>query len=75
MGRRVSRCLRLGTALLLLLATAAPAMAAEDEEDLPYFDVPVQPVQKPWRQWLFGSGFAALCLFIAFKNPHRSHLD
>ncbi|MGD8450704.1 MAG: hypothetical protein PVJ57_02700 [Phycisphaerae bacterium] len=69
-----SRFFRLAAALLvLLIVVAEPAFAQDDEP--PYVDVPVMEFTKPWLQWLFGVGFIAVCMLIAFKNPHRSHLD
>ena len=59
---------------VVLLVLAAPALA-QDDEDKPFFDVPALPPEKPWIQWLLGVGFMIGCLGIAFKNPHRTHLD
>lgn len=68
--------IRFALALAVLLFVAAlPALAAGEDEDLPYLDVPALTFTKPWVQWLIGAGFVAVCLLIAFKNPHRSHLD
>lgn len=70
---------RWGVVLAVVLAlVASPAMAQEYdpyEDDSPYFDVPVMPLKKPYLPWLTAALLAAGCLFIAFKNPHRSHLD
>lgn len=66
----------LGLALAcVLFCVAAPAFAAEEDADAPFYDVTMLELGKPWIQWLFGAAFVVLCLGIAFKNPHRSHLD
>lgn len=73
---RRSALVRLGLVLAVVLVQFAPAtLAADDDKDKPWLDVPALEWKKPVFQWLFGSGFVALCLGIAFKNPHRTHLD
>ena len=69
--------LRVGVVLALLLAfCAGPALAQNDDKaDEPWLDVPNLEWKKPWLQWVVGLAFAATCLGLAFKNPHRSHLD
>ena len=73
MQTRISRWGRFGLVCTLVLTLfAAPALGADEK---PFCDVnTVEPV-KPWLQWLVGVGFAIGCLLLAFKNPHRSHLD
>jgi hypothetical protein len=63
--------LRRAAALLLTLTTALPALA----EDQPYSDVPLTEVSGPYIQWIFLALFTVLTLLVAFKNPHRTHLD
>lgn len=61
-------------AFLALLCFALPAFAQDDEEK-PFYDVPMKQESKPYIQWVVGVLFIAACLGIAFKNPARSHLD
>ena len=68
----VRRILALG---LLAIFFALPVLAQQSEEDKPWFDVPTLELQKPYIQWIFGMLFVAVSLLIAFKNPHRTHLD
>ena len=69
--------LRAATTLtFVLLLLAAPALAQNaDDDDGPWYGVPSLPHRKPWVQWVVGTAIAAACLGLAFKNPHRSHLD
>ncbi|MFH1748124.1 MAG: hypothetical protein ABIG44_13895 [Planctomycetota bacterium] len=61
---------------MLLICCAAPGFAQQDDKVLPPpYDVPTMEHNKPWLQWLAGTLLAGLTLAIAFKNPHRSHLD
>ncbi len=74
----IPRWVRLAiTITMVLLITAGPALAADDDEDKPWFDPAVGRLtaEKPWLQWLVGVGFLVGVAAIAFKNPHRSHLD
>ena len=55
------------------IALALPALAQEEEK--PWNYVPVLESEKPVFQWLAAVLFMVGCVAIAFKNPHRSHLD
>jgi hypothetical protein len=77
MNRRFRRLLTgaLGS-LALVSVVAAPPALAQDDDDAPYFDVsPTLAPVSPWKQWVAAGLFAAGVLAIAFKNPHRTHLD
>jgi hypothetical protein len=54
-----------------------PARAAEDDAEKPFEEPGIVFMQRrdPYVAWIAGALMACACLFIAFKNPHRSHLD
>ncbi len=61
---------------LVVMCLAVPALAQQsDDADKPWLDVPALEFHKPYIQWIVGTLFVAGCLLVAFKNPHRSHLD
>ncbi len=64
-------------ATLLSLAFFAIPARAEADPDLPFTEpgVTYREFQKPYIPWLAGTLIIAACLLVAFKNPHRSHLD
>jgi len=69
---------RIRNALLAcaVLCVAAPAVAqTKDDERLPPYDVQGLKHKKIWVPWVFAFLFAAGCVAVSFKNPHRSHLD
>jgi hypothetical protein len=77
MRLRLSKLARLGAAALTALALfAAPALAQEKEEK-PFEEpgIAFLPRSDPYIQWIAGTVIVAACLFVAFKNPHRTHLD
>ena len=73
-GRSGWICLGLAAGFLLLIC-AVPALAQSTSSDEKWIDVTHLPWNKPWLQWLLATLFAVMCLLVAFKNPHRSHLD
>lgn len=76
MLRRILLKLNLHAAtLLLFLFTAVPALAQEEEKPWVEPGLTMLDTEKPWAQWLLGFFFIVVCAGIAFKNPHRSHLD
>ncbi len=69
---------RLALGGLMALALAAPSARAQEEEDTgPFFEpgITYRKSERPYIQWVAGTVIIAGCLFVAFKNPHRSHLD
>lgn len=77
MRMRRRRWAHLGVLAALFLVLSAPAatLAAEREEPKPPYDVSGFPRKKVWVPWVFGFAFAGACVAIAFKNPHRTHMD
>ncbi|MCK4341260.1 MAG: hypothetical protein KAY37_05995 [Phycisphaerae bacterium] len=79
---RTANLLRLvGVAVLTLALLVTPARAEDDEEDRPFHEPGIRYKNesdyktKPYIDWGCGVLIAVACLLIAFKNPHRSHLD
>lgn len=58
-----------------LMLCASPAFAQEEEEKQPPFDVTGLKHERQWVPWVAAFLFAAAVIGIAFKNPHRTHLD
>ena len=63
-------------ALVALILLAVPARA-EDQPEKPFEEPGISYLERktPYTQWIAGGLLLAACLFVAFKNPHRSHLD
>lgn len=63
-------------ATVALLLAVAPARA-QDDDGAPFREpgISYMQYQKPYLPWVAGTLIIVACLFIAFKNPHRSHLD
>jgi hypothetical protein len=60
-------------AVFMLACFTSPALAKKgDDEKLPPYDVTGMAHSKVWVPWVFAFLFAAGCVAIAFKNPHRS---
>lgn len=77
---RVALSRRLTIAAMLAGLLIAPAALAQrtkksDEPKLPPYDVPGVKHGKQWAPWVAAFLFTGACLLVAFKNPHRSHLD
>lgn len=68
---------RMATAGLALLFAASPAFGQAKKGDPlePPWDVAPLPRERAWVQWVFAFLFVAGVAGLAFKNPHRSHLD
>lgn len=63
-------------AAVALWSLAAPAPAQKKgDEVLPPYDITGLPHEKQWVPWVFAFLFLAGAAAIAFKNPHRTHLD
>ena len=68
------RRVRASVACLVLMLSAAPALAQPDKEE-PFYDVFTKKHVRPMVPWAIGVGFMVACLLVGVKNPHRSHLD
>jgi hypothetical protein len=76
MSRRFARWVRRAAVGALALAIVSPpALAQSPDDKQPPYDVNGLPQSKQIVPWIFAFLFAALCLLVALKNPHRSHLD
>ena len=64
-------------ALTALALLACPARAAEEPADKPFEEPGIAYLERrdPYIEWIAGAVLAAACVFVAFKNPHRTHLD
>ena len=73
MKLRCNWLVRLTLVLVLMLAGLAdPAFARQDDDEkLPPYDVQGLTHTKVWVPWVFGFLFAAACIAVALKNPHR----
>ncbi len=72
------RCvIRLAVSLCYACVLAAPVLAQskKGEDRPPPWDVNGLEATRPWIPWAFAFLFAVACAAIAFKNPHRSHMD
>lgn len=59
----------------VLLWTAAPALAADEKEKPFYQGVQALEPGYNWIAWLVAFAFILATVGVAFKNPHRTHLD
>jgi hypothetical protein len=62
-------------AILSLAFVAPPALAQDDEEQPPPYDVTAIKRERQWVPWVAAFLFATAVILVAFKNPHRTHLD
>ncbi len=72
----LSRLGVVGVVLVSLLA-GSPVVRAQDQEEKPYHEPGIIFIEdrKPYIEWIAGTLIILVCLLVAFKNPHRSHLD
>jgi hypothetical protein len=79
MRRRSGKSLRSAVlvAVAVLSLLVAPARAQESEDTGPWREPGINYAEqsKPYIPWLIGALFVVGTLVLAFKNPHRSHLD
>lgn len=64
--------------LVVLLAAPAAAQYGDEDEDTGPFREPgisYKTDAKPYVPWIAGTLIILACLLVAFKNPHRTHLD
>jgi hypothetical protein len=64
-------------ALTVLALFCVPARAADEPADKPFEEPGISYVarREPYIEWIAGTLIIVACLFVAFKNPHRTHLD
>lgn len=74
LNHRNRRLMRISLLAVVMLIGTAPALAQSDAPKPP-FDVQGLKHNKVWVPWIFAFLFGAGCIAIAFKNPHRTHLD
>ena len=75
---RLRRTARWGSvALTVLVLFCVPARAAEEPADKPFEESGISYVtrRETYIEWIAGTLIILACLFVAFKNPHRTHLD
>jgi len=72
---RRGQWLRLGV-LVVLVATLGVAPAQAQDEG-PFREPGISYLEEkgPYIEWGFGALIVIACLLIAFKNPHRTHMD
>lgn len=77
MRRRPFRLLRLGVVSIIGLALLAAPAPAQEQKPPPFREpgISFKTERKPYIEWIAGVLIVMACLIIAFKNPHRSHLD
>lgn len=78
MRKRPFALARAGLAVLMTLAMlVSPAIADDDTENQPFHEpgIMYRDHSKPYIPILFACLIAGAVLLVAFKNPHRSHLD
>ncbi len=68
------RRVRASVACLVLLLSAAPALAQPKKVE-PFADVFKKKHVRPLVPWAIGVGFMVASLLVGVKNPRRSHLD
>jgi hypothetical protein len=73
MNRPMHSMLRRGVRALAALLLAVPALG--QDEPPPWTYVTELESEKQIFQWVAAVLFIVGCVAIAFKNPHRSHLD
>ena len=78
MSWRLRRIARWGSvALTVLVLFVVPARAAEEPADKPFEEPGISYITRrdPYIEWIAGTLIILACLFVACKNPHRTHLD
>lgn len=77
MRRRPFRFFRLGVVGIIGLALLTAPALAQEEKPAPFREpgISFKTEQKPYIEWIAGTLIVLACLIVAFKNPHRSHLD
>ncbi len=67
----------LGPLVLFCAVLAAPVRAQEEEQEVQFQEpgITYKAVEKPYIQWVAGLVIVLAVFAVAFKNPHRTHLD
>ena len=74
---RPSRLARLAIAATTMLSLFAVPAPAQEKEEKPFEEPGISYLQRrdPYIEWIAGVLIVVACLAVAFKNPHRTHLD
>lgn len=78
MRERLRKWARRAVPVVVLLSLGLPrATAQEGEQEKPFQEpgITYRETQKPYIQWAVGTFLILAVLAVAFKNPHRTHLD
>ncbi len=77
MCTRLPRIGRLACVAVTFLALFAGPARAEEPAEKPFEEPGISYEQRrdPYVEWIAGALLGLACVFVAFKNPHRSHLD
>jgi hypothetical protein len=74
---RRHRMARLGVLAVVFLALVAVPARAADTPERPFEEpgITFLAYHDPYMEWLAGAVIIVACLIVAFKNPHRTHMD
>ncbi len=77
MSQYWQKLMRIGLICVVTLALFAPPAMAADDDDGRYREPNISYLEfrKPYIEWIAGTLIIIACVLIAFKNPHRTHLD
>jgi hypothetical protein len=74
---RLRRLARWGSVALTVLVLFCVPARAEEQAEKPFEEPGISYVTRrdAYIEWIAGTLIILACLFVAFKNPHRTHLD